>query len=70
MLYLNNHRKIENNKVHKEQRSSAKNFLKWHRYRAFHLSNHQKWLSYQIQGGKTVKKVQTDPQTTDIWSQS
>ena len=27
--------------------------------------NHQKWLSYQILGGKTVKNVQIDPQTTN-----
>ena len=32
----------------------------------FHYSNHHKWLSYQIQGGKTVKKVQIDPETTEI----
>ncbi len=34
---------------------------------AFHSSNHHKWLSYQILGGKTVQNVQIDPQTTEIW---
>ena len=33
----------------------------------FHSSNHQKWLTYQIIGDKTVKSVQIDPQTTEIW---
>ena len=33
----------------------------------FYSSNHQKWLPYQILGGNTVKNVQIDPQTTDIW---
>ena len=28
----------------------------------FHFCNHQKWLPYQILGGKTVKNVQIDPQ--------
>ena len=28
---------------------------------------HQKWLPYKILGGKTVKNVQFDPQTTEIW---
>ncbi len=27
-------------------------------------SNHQKWLPYQTLGGKTIKSVQIDPQTT------
>ena len=27
-----------------------------------------KWRSYQILGGKTVKKVQIDPQTMEIWT--
>ncbi len=31
------------------------------------LSNPQKWLPYQIIFGKTVKNVQIDPQTTEIW---
>ncbi len=26
------------------------------------ISTHQKWLSYQILGGKNVKNVQIDPQ--------
>ena len=33
----------------------------------FHFSNHHKWLSYKIIGGKTVKTFQVDPQTKDIW---
>ncbi len=28
---------------------------------------HQKWLLYQILVGKTVKNVQIDPQTMEIW---
>ncbi len=28
----------------------------------------QKWLPYKILGGKTVKKVPIDSQTTKIWS--
>ncbi len=30
-------------------------------------SNYHKWLPYQILGGKTVKNVDIDPQTTEIW---
>ena len=33
----------------------------------FYSSYHHKWLSYQILGSKTVKNVQIDPQTTEIW---
>ena len=29
----------------------------------------QKWLPYQIVGGKTVKNVQKGPQITEIWSE-
>ena len=29
--------------------------------------NHKKWLPYQIVGGKTVKNVHIEPQTTEIW---
>ncbi len=36
----------------------------------FHSCNHQKWLPYQILGGKTVKSVQIDPQTTDLFSEA
>ena len=32
----------------------------------FYSSNHHKLLHYQIIGGKTVKNVQIDPQTTKI----
>ena len=32
------------------------------------IPGHQKWLSYEILGDKTIKHVQIDPQTTDIWS--
>ena len=32
------------------------------------LIPHLKLLPYQIPGGKTVKNVQIDPQTTEIWS--
>ena len=34
----------------------------------FHSCNHNKWLPYQIVGGETVKNVQIDPKTTEIWS--
>ena len=34
----------------------------------FNSSNHQKWLPSQILGGKTVKNVPTDPQTTELWT--
>ncbi len=34
---------------------------------AFHSSNHHQWPTYQILCGKTVKNVQFDPQTTEIW---
>ena len=33
----------------------------------FHYCNHKKWLPLQIRGAKTVKNVQIDPQTTEIW---
>ncbi len=56
---------IVTNKVHKEHRSSA--HIK---FKAFHRScNHQKWLLYQIIVGNTVKSVQIDPQTMEIWTQ-
>ena len=32
----------------------------------FYFGNHQKWLSYQILGGKTVKNIQIDLQTKEI----
>ncbi len=32
----------------------------------FHSSNHHKWLPYRIIGGKAVKNVHIDPQTTEI----
>ncbi len=28
---------------------------------------HHKWFPYQILGGRTLNKVQIDPQTTEIW---
>ncbi len=34
----------------------------------FPTSNHHKLLPYQSVGGKIVKNVQIDPQTTEIWS--
>ena len=34
----------------------------------FKSYHHHKWLRHQILGKKIVKNVQTDPQTTDIWS--
>ncbi len=36
--------------------------------RHFYSCNHQKWIPYQIIGGKTVMNVQIDTQTTEIWS--
>ncbi len=33
----------------------------------FHSSSYHKWLPYQILGGKTVKNVQIDHKTTEIW---
>ena len=50
------------NKVYKDHRSSKPPL---HRYCAFSLL-HQKGLSHQILGGKTVKKVQIAPPTTEI----
>ena len=35
----------------------------------FYSFNHQKFIPYQILGGKTVKDDQTDPQITEIWTQ-
>ena len=32
------------------------------------ISNHHKWIPYQNLGGKYVKNVLIDPQTTEIWS--
>ena len=34
----------------------------------FSVKRHKKWLPYQFLGGKTVKNVQIDPETTEIWS--
>ncbi len=36
--------------------------------RHFRSYNYQKWLPYQILGGKTVKTLQIDPQTKEIWT--
>ncbi len=33
----------------------------------FHSFNHHKWRPYQILGGKTIKNVQIDPQTAELW---
>ena len=33
----------------------------------FHLSNRLIWIPYQILDIKTVKYVQIDPQTTEVW---
>ncbi len=53
------------------QLSSAKNSLKSLKIKKplvlIPTSNHQKWLSYQILGGKIVKKIKMDPQTTEIY---
>ncbi len=32
-----------------------------------HSCNHHKWLSYEIQGGKSVKDVEIDEQTMETW---
>ncbi len=34
------------------------------RYRSFHSCNHQQCVFLQILGGKAIKNVQIDPQTT------
>ena len=61
------------NKVHKTKKAQKNlyNQLKFNTSSdtgRFHSSKHQKWLSYQIIGGKTVMNVQIDPQTSEIWS--
>ncbi len=33
----------------------------------FYTLNNHKWLSYKILGSITVKIIQIDPQTADIW---
>ena len=33
----------------------------------FQSCNHQKWLHIQILDSETVKNVQSDPQTTEMW---
>ena len=33
----------------------------------FHSCNHRKWLPCQILGGKLIKNVQIDQQTTEMW---
>ena len=52
-------------------RSSAKinlNSKNTHLKREVWHLRHQKWLSYHILGSKSVKNVQINPQTTEIWS--
>ena len=36
----------------------------------FHSYNYQKWIPYKFLGGKTVKNVQIDTQTTEISSKN
>ena len=45
-----------------------KNKVNKNKAKLFHYSTHNKWLPYQILGGKTVKNALIDPQTTEIWS--
>ncbi len=56
----------------KEQKSSAKKITQNSKSTTdtglFYSCNHQKWLHYQIVGGKILQNVQIDPQTTDTWS--
>ncbi len=33
----------------------------------FHPFNHHKWIPNQFLGGKTLKNVQIDPHTIEIW---
>ena len=64
------------NKENNIHRSSAKNSLKSLKMQNspgahnshFHSFNQRKWLPYKILGGKPVKNVKIDPQTTEIWS--
>ena len=35
--------------------------------RLFHSSNHHKWRPYQTLGGKTVRNIHIDSQTTEMW---
>ncbi len=43
-------------------------FIRLSKLSFFHSSNQLKYLPYQILGGKTVKYVQFDPKTMEIWS--
>ncbi len=45
---------------------STKDINKTIEAQPFHSSNHQKWLPYQILGGKPVRDVNIDPQLKDM----